>query len=334
MDTAKGLILTRGDAMATQQMFIQDLDSFSAESCVLLSRVATSAPIVVGLDGTDTGRGAAAMALRLARAWDAPLRVVSALEPDRDVLEKAVEWRRHAARERARREALTSFAESADAEGISCDIDIDDGCAITRLIDCAISSSAGLIVLGLRASTERAPVFYDDTALRLIRRITIPLLAVTPDVSEQPRRAIAAIDFSPASAAAARAALKVLQPGGTLLLAHLPPDFSTAESRADGIASSYSQATAFAFERFTRELGAPRSMSIATVQLDGTLIEGLAKLADDADADLIAIGTGRRDLTTFNGAPHPVTAFLRQRRRTILAVPAPKRRIERLIVGA
>jgi len=319
--------------MATQQMLIKELDSFSAEPCVLQSRVAACTPIVVGLDGTDTGCGAAALSLKLSRAWDAPVRVVSALEPDRCGWDRAAEWPRCAARERARRDVLTRFAARAAAEGINCDIDIDDGCAVTRLVDCAMSSRAELVVVGLCARTEHAPVFCDDTALRLIRRLTIPVLAVTPEVSEQPRRAIAAIDFSPASTAAARAALKVLQPGGTLLLAHLPPDFTSAASRADGVESSYARATSFALERLTREL-APRCMSIAAVQLEGTLVEGLAALANDADADLIAIGTGRRDLSTCYGVPHPATALLHQRRRTILAVPAPKRSRERLFVHA
>lgn len=307
--------------MATQQMFIEDHASISDERCVTLSKLAASAPIVLGLDGTDTGRGAAALALSLARAWDAPLRVVSALESGPDVREKPTEWRRRAAREHDRRGVLARFATAAVAEGVSCDIEIDHGCALTCLVDCAISSSAELIVLGLRPSTDRAPVFSDDTALRVTRRTPIPVLAVTPDLCEQPRRAIAAIDFSPASVAAARVALKVLQPGGTLLLAHLSPDFSTAESRADGGKWSYSLATSFAFERLARELPPRRSVSIASVQLEGALIDGLANLADRIDADLIAVGTGRRDLTTFNAAPHPAAAFLHQRRRTILAVP-------------
>ena len=320
--------------MATQQMFTRELDSFSAESCVLRSRLAASPPIVVGLDGTDTQRGAAAVALRLARAWEAPLRVVSALEPDRDAGKRASEWRRHAAREYERRDILGRFAESADVEGVSCEIEINEGCALTRLVDCAMSSRAELIVLGLRTQHERAPMFCDDTALRVIRRTTMPVLAVTPDACAQPRRAIAAIDFSPASVAAARAALKVLQPGATLLLAHLPPDLNSAGSRADGIASTYSHANSFAFEPLASELVPRRCVSIATVQLEGSLVEGLAELADQADADLIAVGTGRRDLTTFNGAPHPATALLHLRRRTILAVPAPKRSIERMAVGA
>jgi nucleotide-binding universal stress UspA family protein len=320
--------LLKATTMSAQGMTFEDIDSFSTESCVLLSRLPAPAPIVVGLDGTDSGRGAAAVARSLARAWDAPLRVVSALEPVREVRQKPGDSRCHAARERERRDALSRFAESAAAEGVCCDIDLDDGCAISRLINCAISSGAELILLGLRASTERAPVFSDDTALRVIRRTTIPVLAVTPDLCAQPRRAIVTIDFTSASVAAARLALKVLEPGGTLVLAHQPPDFNGAQSYADAIKSSYSHATSFAFERLARELTPPRCMSIATVQLEGTLIESVADLADQADADLIAVGTGRRDLTTLNGAPHPATALLRQRQRSVLAVPAPNRSIE------
>jgi len=318
--------------MGTQHVVIEDFGSLKAESCLSFSKSPDFAPIVVGLDGTDIGSGAAAVALSLARAWEAPLRVVSALEGARDVWARGAERRRQA-RELQRRNRLTHFAQCADAEGVSCHIDIDDGCAITRLVECATSSRAELIVLGLRPSTTPAPVFCDDTALRLIRRTTIPVLAVTPDVREQPRRAIAAIDFSPSSVAAARAALKVLQPGGTLVLAHLPPDFTGAGSRAGEIAAGYSQANSAAFERLAREL-APRCMSIATVRLNGTLVEELAELADQTDADLIAVGTGRRDLTTLNGAPHPATALLHLRRRTILAGPAPQRAIERPIGGA
>ena len=162
----------------------------------------------------------------------------------------------------------------------------------------------------------------------------MPVLAVTPVASEQPRRAIAAIDFSPSSLSAARSALNLLRPTGTLFLAHLQPDFSTAASRANGIESSYSPGIRSALERVVRELAPPPCMSIEVVIIvNGTLIDELSALADRVDAGVIAVGTSRRDAPPSNGVAHLATALLRQRQRTILTVPAPIRPIQRVVEG-
>jgi nucleotide-binding universal stress UspA family protein len=165
----------------------------------------------------------------------------------------------------------------------------------------------------------------------VVRRSLFPVLAVAPTMSELPRRAIAAIDFSGSSLHAARAALSVLQPGGTLLLVHVQPDFSSAASPSADIEFSYTRGIAGAFERLARELAPPPCMRVEPVVLDGTPIDELSAFAERVGAEMIAVGTGRRDLTASHGVARLATALLRQRRHTVLTAPAAARTIQRFL---
>jgi|SRR5947207_1653460 len=316
--------------MATQIVFDTELVASAAEPCSRIFAPAPLGPLVLGLDGSDTGRGAAAMALSLARKWGVPLHVVTVIEPERDTWDNGVEWRRDAAREHERRAALARFTDAAAESGITCETEIDRGNAVTHLIGCATSRSAALILLGLHHSSEPTPVFVDETALRVLRRSRVPVLAVTSAVTELPRTAVAAIDFTPASRQVARAALGVLRPGGTLLLAHVQPGFSTSATRAEGVQLSYENGVMACFERLVRELALPPFMRVEIVVLQGAPLDELSALAERVEADLIAVGTGR----SSEGVARLATGLLRQRRHTILAVPAPARTIQRFLDDA
>jgi hypothetical protein len=72
-----------------------------------------------------------------------------------------------------------------------------------------------LIVMGLGSHGVLARLMHRETTLRVIRNARVPVLAVPSDAVELPRTAVAAIDFTPASEDAARAALDVLGEQGT-----------------------------------------------------------------------------------------------------------------------
>src|SRR5436309_15652174 len=104
--------------MATQLAVEEQLSSSVCEARAGISVPAPSGPIVLGLDGSSTGCGAAALALSLAREWETPLRVLSVLEPPRERRDQRTEWLREAAGERDRRTAPRQFADTADAHGV------------------------------------------------------------------------------------------------------------------------------------------------------------------------------------------------------------------------
>jgi nucleotide-binding universal stress UspA family protein len=81
--------------------------------------------------------------------------------------------------------------------------------------------SATLIVLGLGRHAVVDRWFGSETALRTMRLAHVPVLAVPAGARTLPKLAVAAVDFSEFSHDAARTALQILAPGGTLHLVHV-----------------------------------------------------------------------------------------------------------------
>ena len=71
-------------------------------------------------------------------------------------------------------------------------------------------------------------------------------------------------------------------------------------------------------------------MRVEIVVLEGAPLDEISALAERVEADLIAVATGR----SSRGVARLATGLLRQRRYTILAVPAPVRMIQRFLDDA
>jgi nucleotide-binding universal stress UspA family protein len=89
---------------------------------------------------------------------------------------------------------------------------------ITRVAE---SCGAELIVLGLRPHPAADRLLGRETTLQVMHQAPVPVIAVPPDCRGLPRRAMVAVDFSPASVAAARLALGLLGGRGALYLVHV-----------------------------------------------------------------------------------------------------------------
>ena len=91
----------------------------------------------------------------------------------------------------------------------------------TNLInDTAEEWQASLVVLGIGRHGRIERVLGDETAISVVRHARRPVLAVPARVRALPHNAVAAVDFTPASLAAAALAADLLGPGGTLHVAH------------------------------------------------------------------------------------------------------------------
>ena len=196
---------------------------------------------------------------------------------------------------------------------------LDDD-AVRQVLECARTNEAALMVLGLAASDGVSSI-SSERVLRVMRRAAAPVLAVLSSQTQQPRHAIAAIDFGPASVSAARLALGIVQPGGTLYLAHVEPDFTSARADSAAIAASYRRGIDGAFTAFIRELDPPETVRIQPVVLDGAPLSALEQLADRVDADLIALGARCRNPSASQPLPRLTAAFLRARRVSVLSAP-------------
>ena len=177
------------------------------------------------------------------------------------------------------------------------------------------------IVIGLRPHAFLDRVFRDETALSVMRHASVPVLAVTPTLTQLPRRIAVAIDFSRASIAAARAALTVLAEGGSLHLVYVEPSAESRSAAGEGFATIYAQGVAAAFSRLTRNLSLSTDVAIDTVVLHGSVAAELLSFARRAEIDLIAVGSQRHSITRRAFVGSVTSALARAGTCSLLVIP-------------
>ena len=140
---------------------------------------------------------------------------------------------------------------------------ITRGTRALQIADTARTSGATLIIMGLGSHGVIDRTLGGETALQLVQIAHTPVLAVPPDAGALPRRVVVAVDFSPTSMCAARAAAQCLATGDVLELSHVAPE---------GLPSSVSERGTTSGARL-RELASqfvvPSGVEVAAVELHG-----------------------------------------------------------------
>lgn len=156
------------------------------------------------------------------------------------------------------------------------------------IVDLALARSADLIVVGAGAHhfTDRA--LGGETALQLAQHASTPVLAVPAGMRHLPRAALAAIDFSPSSLAAARLATSLLTEGDCLQLAHVA---AAAQIGAVVLGPAHMGEAESRMERFVAELNAPDGIRVGTSVFGGEPTRTLLDVANQTHADVIALGS-------------------------------------------
>ena len=192
---------------------------------------------------------------------------------------------------------------------------------IVRIADARVSD---LIVLGLRPHAFFDRLFRDETALSVMRHASMPVLAVTPLLTRLPRRIAVGIDFSRASIAAARAALTLIDDGGSLMLVYVEPP-SEARSAAEGFTTIYTQGVAAAFVRLRSELASRTNARIETAVLRGAVPAELQSFAYRAEVDLLAVGSQRHSIARHAVVGSVTSALARAATTSLLVIPPGRR---------
>lgn len=254
-------------------------------------RASHSSPVVIATDGRAQSDAALIVGRMLADGADA-MRVVSVLRPMPLIPEAQVppddEFEiARARREGARGEAATQMARTWDSR---CDVELYDGDPATVITRIARQVGATMIVAGLGRHRVTDRVFGDETALRMIRMSSVPVLAAANGLRQAPRRIVVAVDFSETSLRAARLALEVAASGATVYLAHVAPrDSSLYDWKSLG--TNYKQDAGNALQRMREQLRVPNGMFLQKVLLQGDPATELLAFATSVNADLIATGS-------------------------------------------
>jgi nucleotide-binding universal stress UspA family protein len=197
------------------------------------------------------------------------------------------------------------------------------------IVRTATEIGAAFVVMGIRRHGVLDRVVHDETTLNVMRAATCPVLGVTPALTGLPRCAVVGVDFGLASVRAARAALNLLDRGGTLVLAYVEPVWRLAESPDDGEGEDvvYALGVEAAFDRLVTDLVAPADVTVKRVRIDGEagrhVAEAIFATADAHRADLIAVGSRRHDWFDRALLGSVTNDLARDGRHSLLVVPPP-----------
>ena len=158
------------------------------------------------------------------------------------------------------------------------------------IADAARQWHANYIILGAGRHGRLERLLSGDTVVRVMRHASLPVIAVPSGCGALPRNGIAAVDFGPASAAAARNAAAVIGTG-VLHLVHVRPEIDIPATDPDAWAEVYESGAQTLMHRLIDEL----RQSHPDLRVDTTLLRGhpaklLLERADYLGADFIALG--------------------------------------------
>lgn len=284
-------------------------------------------PVLVACDGAPASSEALFNAGRLAvRAFGGPLQVLGVCEPTpgvaagMDVLPVPAEL------DEARRASMTEDVRRAISISAAGDptwrVDVQLGSPSRLLAAEALRRHASVLVMGIGRHNPLDRLFGTETTLATLRASRVPVLAVCPRFPAHPMHAVVGLDFSAASVQAARLAARLVSPNGRLTLVHVRPRFEHPSADWQAWDADYGRTLPPLFEQVQAQLEAPAGVVVATVTVRGDPAASLLSYAQQAQCDLIAVGTQRHSFLERMIVGSVATRVLRTARCGVLAVPS------------
>ncbi|HZF69035.1 MAG TPA: universal stress protein [Gemmatirosa sp.] len=299
-------------------------------------------PVLLATDGRSAASGAVRVAAQAARRLGAPVQTVAILEPIATYgaeLLVVLPPEFDAGRKADTREAVRAqLAELVGPETGAWPLDTELGAPAQTLAQLAEARGASLLVLGIGRHSPFDRLFGTETALRALRSTERPVLAVPTDATRLPTRAVAAVDFTPASVRAAEVAMDLMAEGGTLVLAHVKPGVNAAQPLLADWDRAYTQRVDDLFGRLQALLAERRpDVRLATAVAIGDPADQLLQLVAREEAELLAAGTHGAGFVERVLVGSVATALLRRATCMVLAAQEPNAadvaRIERRMLG-
>lgn len=250
--------------------------------------------ILVASDGTPGALGALRMAAALQERDGARVEVVGVVEPipafDVGMMITIPEsGLAEARREGLEREIQEQVAEVTGDRG-SWPVEVDAGIPGPRIVRKAQDIGATLILLGLGRHRAVDRLLGGETALQVVRLSGCPVLAVPGAGGIIPRTALVAVDFSLHGEQAARAASRLIDPPGTLILAHVMQGLRFLRDVPEDWETRYRSEVETRLQEFRGSL-AREGVEVRTRILEGDPARELLDLAQEEGVDLLAAGT-------------------------------------------
>jgi nucleotide-binding universal stress UspA family protein len=293
-------------------------------------------PIVIATDGLPQSRGAFATARALATAAGSALHVVAVhrsmtmVVPDGQLL---IDPNVEASLRADLVQRVRAQCTRADGTVID-DYEVLNGAPAQVICDLAHGRHARIIVVGLGRHELVDRLFGDETALKVARASTVPVLAV-PEAAgaARPRHAIVGVDFSEGSVRAAQVVLRLLPGDGVLELVHVIPRerllYDAWVSQEE-----YARYVRHSLTRFRARLEMPDGVRVEDVVRSGDPGNELLSYARLGGADLIAAGSHGHGFITRLVVGSVTTKLLRSSTCAVLVVPPDARNTDLRRAGA
>ena len=296
----------------------------------LVASISTVSPlggaIVVATDGTHDSDGAVRVGIAIGRRDGVNAALLSVVEPfsfmEPETAGSPSEAERLTRLAIEAREGELAAQRSRTHPGRkSWPFSIHVGHRIDEIVSYAEHHAASLIVLGLGSHGAIARLLQRETALRVIRAARTPVLAVPPDAWGVPHSVIVAIDFSPSSEEAARAARDLLGGEGTLYLTHVKPRITIPQGDSRPWGEPAVTEVLGRLEELARRLDPPPGVSVEFVSLCGEPAQELVALAEQHRVDMVATGAHGRSPLGRLVLGSVSTKVVRQAHCWVLVVP-------------
>jgi nucleotide-binding universal stress UspA family protein len=162
----------------------------------------------------------------------------------------------------------------------------------------AEDGNADLVVMGIHPHGKLAQALGENTATRVMSKVSMPVLGVRTTLTSLPRTIMVAADFGHASWEAAHMAANLVDPGGSVVIAHIALPVAVIEEGDEGAALVQREGIEHAFELLADEIRAGKSIQVSLVTREGDPGAELLTLADQVNPELIAVASQRHRLLT------------------------------------
>ncbi|WP_411281254.1 universal stress protein [Gemmatimonas sp.] len=284
-------------------------------------------PVLVACDGAPVSSEALFNAGRLAsRAFGGALQVFGVCDPTPSVAAGMDVLPVPAELDEARRASMLEDVRRAISISAAGDpswhVDVQMGSPSRTVATEALRRHASVIVMGIGRHNPLDRLFGTETTLATLRESRVPVLAVGPSFPTNPKHAVVGLDFSAASVQAARLAARLVAPNGRLTLVHVQPRFEHPSADWQAWDADYGRTLPPLFDRVRAQLDPPDGLIVETVTVRGDPAASLLSFAQQAQCDLIAVGTQRHSFLERLIVGSVATRVLRAARCGVLAVPS------------
>ena len=231
-------------------------------------------------------------AVRLAIQWNASLTAVHALTDMALTEDTSV---RDAYRRAAMRNAASLREELACVEGLRSSVLVEEGPVDWVVLEITARERAELIVTGIARSGPLAQVLVGSTVTALARKSPIPLLVVKKRVLDTDERAFVATDLSESSKPALMVALRWFGLRRLGLFHAFEPPYRGFAHDSEDYDRQFETISLDQCRDFLREVAGEEAIAkFDMVARRGDPVMGLQVLTNDADTDLVIVGTHGR----------------------------------------